>query len=105
MNTDMVNEVINNIKNGTMRVPVWLFTFLLLCVLSLLGFTFSFSASFAHVATQTQINTEDIIRNDKKTTDALIKLDNDKVDKTTFEIISIQLNRIEQKLDQHIDKK
>lgn len=75
------------------KVPIWLFTLIVGTLISIASFTYSFAADFSKCKTTVEIHTTEI--NALKTT---------KVDKELTDKVFKALERIENKLDNHIAK-
>jgi hypothetical protein len=76
-------------KTSVIRIPTWIITLATPIVVSITVAIISYNVSFAKTAKQVEVNT--------KVLDA-------KVSTAEFELIQQQLNRIENKLDNHIAK-
>ena len=74
------------------RIPVWLFTILVPLIIMIAGYFMTNAKLSATYGTKLE-NTEK----------AIIKLENGKADKDVYDMLKTQLDRIETKLDKHLE--
>ena len=75
------------------KIPIWLFTLIVGTLISIASFTYSFAGDFSKYKTTVEMHSEEII-----------SLKQNKVDKELVDKVFKTLERIENKLDNHISK-
>ena len=75
------------------KIPIWFFTIMVGILVSIASFTYSFAGDFSKYKTTVEMHSEEII-----------SLKQNKVDKELVDKVFKTLERIENKLDNHISK-
>ncbi|HOW41627.1 MAG TPA: hypothetical protein PL123_13865 [Bacteroidales bacterium] len=89
----MTLTTISILAEGSVVIPVWVISIFVTVLVSLLTTWGILTATKANLEVRAKRNEDDIQ-----------KLQNEKVNKTEFRMICESLNRIENKLDQHINE-